>query len=134
LWGIREVIRESGDDSFLKMMLPSVNKAADYLIALRKERMTKEYELGDLAACYGLLPESASHEGYLAHPVHAYWDDFWALRGLRDATIMAEVLGDQAQAQRIAELRDSFRETLYASIDATMSRRQIDYIPGSVEW
>ena len=33
----------------------------------------------------GLLPISVSHEGYLAQPVHSYWDDFWALRGLRDA-------------------------------------------------
>ena len=34
---------------------------------------------------FGLLPESVSHEGYLSQPVHSYWDDFWALRGLRDA-------------------------------------------------
>ena len=38
---------------------------------------------GERRACYGLLPESVSHEGYLAQPVHAYWDDFWALRGHR---------------------------------------------------
>ena len=32
----------------------------------------------------GLLPVSVSHEGYLAQPVHSYWDDAWAVRGLRD--------------------------------------------------
>ena len=34
---------------------------------------------------YGLLPPSISHEGYSAKPMHSYWDDFWALQGLRDA-------------------------------------------------
>ena len=43
-------------------MIPFVSKAADYLMALRKERMTREYELGDRDACFGLLPESTSHE------------------------------------------------------------------------
>ena len=33
----------------------------------------------------GLVTESISHEGYSAKPVHSYWDDFWALRGLDDA-------------------------------------------------
>ena len=42
-------------------------------------------------ACFGLLPESVSHEGYLAQPVHSYWDDFWALRGFKDAAFMAAV-------------------------------------------
>ena len=40
----------------------------------------------------GLLPISVSHEGYLAQPVHSYWDDFWALRGLRDAVGLAQAL------------------------------------------
>ena len=35
------------------------------------------------------MPVSVSHEGYLAQPVHSYWDDFWALRGLRDAVDLA---------------------------------------------
>jgi hypothetical protein len=73
-----------------------------------------------------------SHEGYLAHPVHAYWDDVWALRGLEDATGMAELLHEREHG-RLAVLRDSFRETLLASITATMTDRGVDYIPASVE-
>jgi hypothetical protein len=75
-----------------------------------------------------------SHEGYLAHPVHAYWDDFWALRGLADAASMAEALGDGAQAARLGALRDSFRATLRASIMTTMADRALDHVPASVEW
>ncbi len=62
---------------------------------LRSQRLTPEYQTPEKRACYGLLPESMSHEGYMAHPVHAYWDDFWALRGFKDAAAMAEILGDR---------------------------------------
>ena len=51
-------------------------------------------------AFFGLLPESISHEGYSKQPVHSYWDDLFALRGLRDAAWLAGELGhgDEAEA------------------------------------
>ena len=81
-------------------MLPHVRMAADYLIALRAQRMTADYRSGEHAACFGLLPESASHEGYLAHPVHSYWDDFWGVRGLEAAADLAEAAGLTDDASR----------------------------------
>jgi hypothetical protein len=75
-----------------------------------------------------------SHEGYMAHPVHAYWDDFWALRGFKDAASMAEILGDGPQAKRIAALRDDFQETLYASLNLVIRDRALAFVPGSVEF
>jgi hypothetical protein len=115
-------------------MWPAVSKAVDYLDVPRQQRLTPAYNTPEKRACYGLLPESASHEGYLAHPVHAYWDDFWTLRGLKDAAAMAEVMDDPTQVGRMAALRDAFRETLQASLQMTMRARHIEYIPGSVEW
>src|SRR5262249_43572826 len=82
----------------------------------------------------GLLPESASHEGYLAQPVHAYWDDFWAIRALGDAAAMAELLDDPDEARRLHGLRDAFRVSVHESIDATIAARGLAYGPGSVEW
>src|SRR5208283_970269 len=67
----------------------------------------------------GLLPISVSHEGYLSQPVHSYWDDFWALRGLRDAVYMAHALGQEASAQRWDALGARFASSLFASIEAT---------------
>jgi hypothetical protein len=72
--------------------------------------------------------------GYLAHPVHAYWDDFWALRGLGDAADLAHALGDAAEEKRLREMSEAIGECLYASIEATIADRNIPYIPGSVEW
>jgi hypothetical protein len=83
---------------------------------------------------HGLLPVSVSHEGYLAQPVHAYWDDFWALRGLHDATGLARALGREEVAQRWASLATRFAASLFASIEATRAQRKLGFIPGSIEW
>src|SRR5439155_3718066 len=134
IYAVMEHFRFTGDRAFLAEMGPAVTKSTDRIEALRGQRLTAEFQTPEKRACYGLLPESVSHEGYLAHPVHAYWDDFWALRGLKDAALMAEILADGPRATRLAALRDSFRETLHASIMATMTDRGIEYIPASVEW
>jgi hypothetical protein len=134
VYAVMEDFRFTRDRAFLTEMWPAVTKAVDCIERLRNSRLTPEFQSGEKRACYGLLPESASHEGYLAHPVHSYWDDFWALRGLKDAAMMAEVLGDRQQAQRIAALRDALAANLYASIRTTIAERHLDYIPGSVEW
>jgi F5/8 type C domain len=82
----------------------------------------------------GLLPISVSHEGYLAQPVHSYWDDFWALRGLRDAVDLAQAAGHEACAQRWRTLCTCFAASVFASIEATRAEKKLDFIPGSIEW
>jgi hypothetical protein len=108
--------------------------ATRYLETLRAQRLGPEFRTGERRACFGLLPESASHEGYLAHPVHAYWDDFWALRGLGDAADLAQALGDGAEAKRLREMSEAIGTSLYASIETTIADRNVPYVPGSVEW
>ena len=134
IYAVVEYFRFTGDKAFLAEMQPAVAKALAYMEGLRSKRLTKEYKSGEKQACYGLLPESMSHEGYMAHPVHAYWDDFWGIRGLRDASLMAEVLGDAKEAARLASMRDSFSEDVAASLRATIARHKIDFVPGSVEF
>ncbi len=82
----------------------------------------------------GLLPISASHEGYLAQPVHSYWDDFWALRGLLDAVKLARALGRDEKERAWTSLSVRFATSLYASIEKTRREHNLDYIPCSVEW
>ncbi len=134
LWGVREVFRNSGNSTFLRQMLPHVCKAADYLIALRAERMTAHYQSDGHAACFGLLPESASHEGYLAHPVHSYWDDFWGVRGLEAAAELAGATGQAENAVRWKAEAARFQSDLLRSIEKVIADNKLTYIPGSVEW
>ncbi|MEW6442724.1 MAG: discoidin domain-containing protein [bacterium] len=133
VYSVMEHFRFTRDRSFLEEMRPAVARALAFMEGLRSLRLTPEYRQPEKQAGSGLLPESMSHEGYMAHPVHAYWDDFWALRGLQDAAAMAEVLGDRAEAGRLAAVRDGLRADLRASLAATMVRHGIEYVPGSVE-
>ena len=134
VYGIVEYWRFSGDKDFLSEMWPAVAKTLRYMEDLRSRRLTADYRLPEKLACYGLLPESMSHEGYMAHPVHAYWDDFWALRGLKDASQMAEALGYGEEAARLSSFRDEFCRDLYLSLNRVIAERAIDFVPGSVEF
>ncbi len=130
---VADYYRFTRDVGFVWELWPHVVRAVDYMANLRQTQMTELYRTPDHIDRYGLLPESISHEGYSAHPVHSYWDDFFALRGLMDAAELAALLGDDEHARRYADLRDSFRETLTASILSTVARQHLEYVPGSVE-
>jgi hypothetical protein len=134
MFAVADCYRFTGDRAFLIEMWPAVLRAVEFIDALRASRTTADYQAGDKLVMRGLLPESASHEGYLAHPVHAYWDDLWALRGLRDAAAMASLLGDENRSRAIAESAKALRTALRQSIDRTIADRRIAYVPGSVEW
>lgn len=131
---LAEYLRFGGDKTVVAGLWPIALRTMARLQAMRESRMTEPFRLGNPPHRYGLLPESASHEGYLAHPVHAYWDDFWALRGLRDAVWLAWELGDKSAVETLSALRDSFAETLAESLEGLIAARALDFVPGSVEW
>jgi len=133
IYTVGNYYRYTKDVPFLQAMWPNVSKAADYLAALRRQRLTPEYTQGERSRFFGLIPESASHEGYMARPVHAYWDDFWAVRGLADAAQLAAVLGDPERAKHYAQLQDALRADVRRSIELTQAKFGIDYVPGSAE-
>ena len=129
---VAEYYRHTGDKAELEKMWPYVAKAVAYMDSLRHQRMTEPYRTGVAKVFYGLLPESISHEGYSAKPVHSYWDDFFALRGFKDATFIAKEL-DKPEAGQFAQIQNTFRANLFESIRQVVISRRIDYIPGSVE-
>ena len=129
LYLIAEYYRHTRDRALVERLWPRIARTVDAIDALRAKRRTPQYAGTEF---FGLVPESISHEGYSAKAMHSYWDDFFVLRGLKDAVYLAEELrrGDVA---RYAASRDQFRTDLHASIRATIARRGIDYIPGSAE-
>ncbi len=118
---IADYHRFTADDAFIGESWPYIDKAAGCI-----ERLLGED---------GLLPISVSHEGYLAQPVHSYWDDFWALRGLRDAADLAGKMGREACS---ATLGGAWRRgsRLRCSRRSRQPGRSAscDFIPGSIEW
>ncbi|AMO22593.1 discoidin domain-containing protein [Ramlibacter solisilvae] len=131
---LAEYFRFTGDRDFTAALWPAAQRAIGYLESLLAQRRTPEFRTPQRQACFGILPESVSHEGYLAQPVHAYWDDFWALRGIGDGADLARALGTEGEAARLRALQGEFGGCLYESIAATMASHALNYIPGSVEW
>jgi hypothetical protein len=129
---VAEYYRHTGDRSLLERLWPNVSRANAFMDSLRNSRRTAEFEAADKRVFYGLMPQSISHEGYSAKPMHSYWDDFFALRGFKDAAEIARVLG-KPEAARYAAIRDEFRKDFYASIRLSMQQHKIDYIPGAAE-
>jgi hypothetical protein len=129
---VAEHFRHTGDTATLEKMWPHVAKAFQFQDSLRLSRTTAEYQTGDKRVFYGLLPQSISHEGYSAKPMHSYWDDFFALRGFKDAAEIARTL-DKREAPHYAAARDTFRRDLESSIRLAMKNHRIDYIPGAAE-
>jgi hypothetical protein len=132
---IREYFNFTGDTAFLRSKNDNVLGAVDYIESLIAERSTDHFRNGNdsIRAYYGLVPESISHEGYSAKPMHSYWDNFFTMKGLKDAAEIQKILGETENYSRIAAIRDTFRTNLYKSIDLAMKVRKIDYIPGCVE-
>jgi hypothetical protein len=128
-----EYLRMTGDLSVASDLWPRINSVVEHLDRLRQERRTPAYRAPELRRYFGLLPESISHEGYSAKPMHSYWDDFFALRGFKDAVALANALGHPARAATFGAWRDEFRTDLYASLAATMVEREIEYLPGCAE-
>jgi len=128
-----EYHRFTGDRRTIERLWTYLSKAAAYIDKLRRERRTLEYAAPAKQIFFGLLPESISHEGYSAHPVHSYWDDFWAVKGLSDAAELAEALGKTGDSRRFAAWRDELRSDVHASIRRVISSRGVDFIPGSAD-
>ncbi|MDX1997171.1 MAG: coagulation factor 5/8 type domain-containing protein [Thermoanaerobaculia bacterium] len=129
---VAEHFRFTGDRARAERLWPDVARVVAYLDRLRRTRRTAAYETDELRPFFGLLPESISHEGYSARPVHSYWDDFWALRGLRDAAGFARALG-RPEAESFAALAEEFGHDLRASLARVIERHRLDTLPGSVE-
>jgi len=132
---VREYFNFTGDTAFLRSKNENVLKAVDYIESLVAERSTDHFRYGNdsVRAYYGLVPESISHEGYSAKPMHSYWDNFFTMKGLKDAAEIQKILGETENYRRIAGIRDTFRVNLYNSLDLAMKVRKTDYIPGCVE-
>lgn len=132
IFNIAELYRYNKDKAFLQKMWPHVLGAWTYMEKLRlSERTEANRELNP--AFYGMMPASISHEGYSAKPMHSYWDNFWALRGYKDAVEVAQWLGKVEDAKRFAVARDQFRDDLYDSLRAAAKLHDIDFLPGAAE-
>lgn len=130
---VAELLRYTGDRTLAERMWPRVEAAAAYLDSLRQLRRTPQYTTDEKRVFFGLLPESISHEGYSAKPMHSYWDDFWAVRGFADAAWLAGRLDRPQRREHWQAVLTGFGTEVGASVRRALEVHDIDYVPGCAD-
>ena len=125
--------RYTHDRALLEQLWPHVAAAAAFMERQRQSERGDANLPPGRRMLYGLLPASISHEGYSAKPMHAYWDDFWGLRGYRDAAMLAEALDKRDAAAALAAQGEQFERELLASLRLTAAHHRIGYLAGAAE-
>jgi hypothetical protein len=128
-----EYWRMTGDTETVRELRPTLQRVAAHLDSLRQSRRTAQYRSSDSLLVFGLLPPSISHEGYSAKPAYSFWDDFWGVRGMADASLLARVAGDSLDAVRYAAAAGELRTDVVAAVARSMAIHQMSQIPGAAE-
>ena len=126
-----EYFRFTHDRAMADRLWPNVYRAASQIDTLRQQRRTAEYQGGEKRVFYGILPPSGRRDGS-TKPTHDYADDFFALRGLKDAVGLAHVLSRPEETQ-LAVIRDELRRDLFASVQFAMVQQRIDFFPRAAD-
>jgi len=131
---VADVARFGGGPEAVRPYLPKVRAAMHFMQELRERTMVPGY-LADQPApqrFHGIIAPSISHEGY-SSPTHSYWDDWWALKGWHDGAWLADQWGDKELAAYARTQYAALRESVGASIRATMAWKGVDTIPAAAD-
>ncbi|MCX7895520.1 MAG: hypothetical protein N2447_06175 [Thermoanaerobaculum sp.] len=123
----------AGEVATASALWPQVERTVDALFRLRGQRLGAPFQAGDAQHFFGLLPPSISHEGYSAFPVHSYWDNLWALAGLREAAWLAHRLGHFPQAEVWTQQGESWARDLLTSMERVRRHHQLPFVPASAD-
>lgn len=130
IWLVAEIARLDGGPESVRNYREHVKRAMQFMQTLRERTLVPGY-MNDRPAperFRGIIAPSISHEGYSV-PTHSYWDDYWALKGWQDGAWLAERWGDAETAAWAREQYAALRDSMAASIRATMAWKNADYIP-----
>ncbi len=132
---VADVARLDGGATTVREYLPSVRGALKFLQTLRERTLVAGYQGSSEAPqrFRGILAPSISHEGYPS-PTHSYWDDYWALKGWHDGAWLARQWQVNDLAAWAADQGTALRDSMAASIRATINWRHIDYLPASADF
>ncbi|MGC9153551.1 MAG: hypothetical protein ACP5GY_07460 [Vulcanisaeta sp.] len=118
LWAVSKYVQLSKDYELFRRWYPVIRRGVEWL------EMNRETS-GD-EAVRGLLPPSWSAED--TGPMdHHYWDDMWAIAGLRELSRVLRELNHE-DAPWVEKLHSEYSDALANSINVVRSRLGVDYI------
>lgn len=122
MWTLVNHYRMSFDLDFLKDMYPSLARGARWIDGMRM----KDLPADDLRA--GLLPAGTSAEHFGTNDCY-YWDDLWAVAGLKAAALAAVRLGFTSDARYMEALADEMMGDIRSSWAAVARRLGREVLP-----
>jgi len=128
-----EYWRMTGDTQTIVRHWPVLARTAVHLDSLRRSRRTAMYQAPESLLVFGLLPPSISHEGYSAKPAYSYWDDWWGLRGMADAALLARVASDTVRLRTLEISAQEFRGDVIRSVARAMQVHKMRVLPGAAD-
>ncbi|MBI5032896.1 MAG: hypothetical protein HZB51_20435 [Chloroflexi bacterium] len=120
IWSMVEHARLSGDRDWLVAKYWSLLRMASWINSKRQKTKDKRQK-SDRSLHHGLLPPGPSAE-HLGPSDYFYWDDFWSLAGLRDATRIAEWFKQTEDTKKLAQNFESFRADVDTSLELVAQR------------
>jgi len=122
LWALAHHWDLTRDEALLHDVLPSVVGGIQWIERTRNKRRRAD------PALRGLLPAGISAEHLGPHD-YFYWDDFWALAGLRDGARMLRAGGEDEAAERAGAFLRSMTADVQASMALTAERLGTKAVP-----
>jgi hypothetical protein len=124
IWSMMEYYRLTRDDRFLTEVYPAIKRGALWIERKRHDvTITKKKPRG-------LMPAGFSAE-HLGPNDFYYWDNFWSLRGLWDASEAASILGQRADADLFRTYARNYEKDLLDSVHMELEHNPAQVLPAA---
>lgn len=130
IYSAAELVRFTADTTFARRAWPAVRERAE---RIRRARAPMAHDSMRGGPGFGILPASVAPPHLGTGDGHHYWDDFWAIRGLRDAEWLAGVAGESGEARWMDEEADALERAVRSSYRQLMLVTRIGWIPDGPE-
>jgi len=111
LFTIAEYYRYTKNKEFLNEFYPYIKKGAEWIKRKRKKYVDS----------YGLLPSSFSAEHFGPNDLY-YYDDYFGLKGLLDASSLANEIGNKSDSENFLKYYLEFKNDVRKAIDKDQKR------------
>ena len=122
IWTLVNHFRMTGDADFLKETYPAIAKGARWIDGMRRKDLPADDPR------FGLLPPGTSAEHFGTNDCY-YWDDLWAVAGLKAAALAATELGLSSDARYAYGLSEEMMRDMRASWSSVARRLGREVIP-----